>query len=70
MRPWKHILFLLLAGALPVLLSGCMMTASVEDLYTLPQLPDEYRELSAQMDAILASGAGLFGLAAGCGALI
>ena len=57
MRPWKHILFLLLAGALPVLLSGCMMTASVEDLYTLPQLPDEYRELSAQMDAILASGA-------------
>lgn len=42
---------------LPVLLSGCMMTASVEELYSLPQLPAEYQELSAQIDTILASGA-------------
>lgn len=55
-RRWRRALFLLLAAALPALLSGCMMTASVEELYALPKLPDEYRELGAQMDAILSSG--------------
>ena len=48
---------LLLAAALPLLLSGCMLSASVEDLYILPQLPVEYKDLSAQIDAILADGA-------------
>ena len=48
---------ILLLAALPLLLSGCMLSASVEDLYTLPQLPGEYRDLSQQIDEILASGA-------------
>lgn len=47
----------LMAFALPFMLSGCMMTASVEELYALPQLPVEYQALNAQLDAILASGA-------------
>lgn len=47
----------MLVCLLPLALGGCMMTASVEDLYSLPQLPEEYQELSAQIDTILASGA-------------
>ena len=53
----KKLLLALLTALAPVLLSGCMLTASVEELYTLPQLPEEYQELSAQIEAILASGA-------------
>ena len=53
MRKWRA----LLLAALPLLLSGCMLSASVEDLYALPQLPGEYRDLSQQIDEILASGA-------------
>lgn len=48
---------LLLAISLAALLSGCMISASVEELYSLPQLPVEYQALSAQIDSILASGA-------------
>lgn len=48
---------LLAALLMPLVLSGCMMSASVESLYSLPQLPVEYQALSAQIDAILASGA-------------
>ena len=49
-------LWLLLAAALP-LLCGCMMSASVDDLYALPQLPEEYESLSARLSEILALGA-------------
>ena len=55
----------LLAAVLPLLLSGCMLSASVEDLYVLPQLPIEYKDLSAQIDAILADGAEYTSPAAG-----
>lgn len=48
---------LLLVAALPLLLSGCMMSASVEELYALPQLPEEYKALSARLSEILALGA-------------
>lgn len=60
-RKW----LVLLAAALPLLLSGCMLSASVEDLYVLPQLPMEYKDLSAQIDAILAEGAEYTSPAAG-----
>lgn len=53
----KRIRRALLSALLPLLLCGCMMSASVEDLYALPQLPEEYQALSAQIDAILAGGA-------------
>ena len=49
-------LWLLLAAALP-LLCGCMMSASVDDLYALLQLPEEYESLSARLSEILALGA-------------
>lgn len=56
MRRWKKLLLAVLAAA-PLLLSGCMLSASAEDLYALPQLPREYESLSAQLNAIQASGA-------------
>lgn len=53
----KKIWLLLAAAVLPLLLSGCMMSASVDDLYALPQLPDEYKSLSARLAETLALGA-------------
>ena len=53
----KKIWTLLAAAVLPLLLSGCMMSASVDDLYALPQLPDEYKSLSARLAETLALGA-------------
>ena len=53
----KRLLLALLAALVPILLSGCMLTSSVEELYALPQLPEEYQKLSAQIEEILASGA-------------
>ena len=52
----KKRLFPLLA-ALVLLLSGCMMSASADELYALPQLPDEYQALSARLSEVLDSGA-------------
>ncbi|MDE7220724.1 MAG: VCBS repeat-containing protein [Oscillospiraceae bacterium] len=53
----KRKLWILLAAALPLLLTGCMMSASVDELYALPQLPEEYKSLSARLSEILALGA-------------
>lgn len=53
----KRLLLALLAALVPILLSGCMLTSPVEELYALPQLPEEYQKLSAQIEEILASGA-------------
>ena len=54
----KKKLFLLLAAAvLPLLLGGCMMSASADELYALPQLPDEYQALSARLSEVLDGGA-------------
>jgi len=47
----------LVSALMLLVLSGCMMSASVEELYSLPQLPEEYQALSDQIDAILAGGA-------------
>lgn len=48
---------LLASFAALLLLTGCMMSGPVEDLYTLPQLPEEYKDLREQLTAILDSGA-------------
>lgn len=53
----KKLLAALLAALAGLLLSGCMMTASVEELYSPPKLPTEYQALGARIDQILASGA-------------
>ena len=41
------------AALLPLLLSGCMMSASAESLYALPQLPEEYKALSVRLAELL-----------------
>lgn len=53
LQKWKGVFWTL---SLSFLLSGCMMTASVDELYALPQLPPEYQTLNAQIDALLATG--------------
>ena len=42
---------------LPLVLTGCMTMASVEDLYALPRLPEEYQALGKLIDTILTEGA-------------
>lgn len=53
----KKIRLWLLLAALPLALSGCMMSASVDELYALPQLPKEFETLNARLSEILAQGA-------------
>ena len=53
MPQWKKLWIL----ALPLLLSGCMMSATAESLYALPRPPEEYESLSIQLSEILAGGA-------------
>ena len=55
-RPWKRIALagLALAGAL--LLGGCSAPSSAEELFTLPQLPLEYSDLSRQINALIEQG--------------
>lgn len=48
---------LLLAVMLSLLLSGCMFSSSPEDMYSLPQLPNEYTELRGQIENIISAGA-------------
>lgn len=47
---------LLMALASLLLLTGCTLGSSVESLFVLPQLPEEYRELSAALDSLLEEG--------------
>ncbi|MDE7246021.1 MAG: FG-GAP-like repeat-containing protein [Oscillospiraceae bacterium] len=42
---------------LPLLLSGCMVSASAEDLYALPKLPEVYEALSVRLSEVTAEGA-------------
>ena len=44
-------------AVLLLLLSGCMFNSSPEDMYELPQLPEEYSALREEIDAIMADGA-------------
>lgn len=53
---WRRIWRVFPVILLPLLLTGCMMMASVEDLYALPQLPQEYQALGNHIDEILAKG--------------
>ena len=53
----RRILRIFSVVLLPMLLSGCMMMASVEELYALPQLPQEYQALGNHIEEILSNGA-------------
>lgn len=52
----KRILLLLL-GAMLLALCGCGLGGSIDELYSLPQLADEYVELQKAIDAVLSGGA-------------
>lgn len=54
---FRRICRILAVVLLPLLLSGCMMTASVEELYALPKLPQEYQALGNHIEEILSKGA-------------
>lgn len=53
---YKKICVLPLTVAMLVSLSGCLFIGSTEDLYSMPELPDEYVELDAQIKDIIDSG--------------
>lgn len=53
----KKCLLLLFSALLPLLLGGCMLSASAEELYALPQLPEEYQALRACISEVLETGA-------------
>lgn len=55
-RPWRRVALagMVLAGAL--LLGGCSAPSSAEDLFTLPQLPIEYSDLSRQISELIEQG--------------
>lgn len=57
MRRWRHFPILLLTALLPLALSGCMLSASADDLYALPELPAEYETLRVHLAEILSAGA-------------
>lgn len=52
----KKLIFVLLAAALTLALTGCMET-SADDLYALPELSEEYLRLQSAVDDFLSSGA-------------
>ena len=57
MRHWKTKLAALCAAAAMLLpMTGCSLTASAEELFTLPEFPVEYTGLSNQLNALLGQG--------------
>ena len=48
-----HMGKLCLAAALMLLLSGCI-ASSVDELYTLPKLPEDYQKLQEKIEQVLA----------------
>lgn len=53
---WKRWQSICAAAVLAAVLSGCMIVSSPEDLYRLPQLPEEYVELEKEISTLLAAG--------------
>ena len=56
MKRLRLSLLMALSLALALLLCGCSMGVSVEELFTLPQLPEEYAGLSLALEELLESG--------------
>lgn len=53
---WKRVWLAGLALAAACLLGGCSAPSSAQDLFTLPQLPIEYSDLSRQINGLIADG--------------
>ena len=52
----QKLLVLAAVAALPLVLSGCLASSTLEDLFTLPQPPIEYTDLSDTIHGLLADG--------------
>ncbi len=57
MKQIEKMAVLLIGAMLSLMLSGCMFNSSPEDMYELPQFPDEYAALRDMVDAIVEEGA-------------
>jgi len=57
MKLWKKTTVLMICALLCLLLSGCMFNSAPEDMYELPQIPDEYAALQKMVDTIIEGGA-------------
>ncbi|MBE6939231.1 MAG: VCBS repeat-containing protein [Ruminococcaceae bacterium] len=55
-RRLKEIGLLMVTAALVMLLAGCRMEGSVEDLFTLPEIPLAYEGLSEQINNLISKG--------------
>ena len=55
-QPTKKILTILLGAVIALCLSGCLRVTA-DDLYSLPQLSEEYLKLQAQINLVLSQGA-------------
>lgn len=56
-RMAKKLIFLASLAALLLTATGCLFSASVSELYALPQMPVQYQELEAQINGLIAAGA-------------
>lgn len=55
-KTWRKMLMLTAVAVLPLVLTGCLATSTLEDLFTLPQPPIEYTDLSDTIHGLLADG--------------
>ena len=56
MKKKKHLLVALVALLMSLLLCGCEFGSNVEDLYTLPKMPEEYTGLNQLLDELREQG--------------
>ena len=52
----KKAALLVMLAVLLCVLSACGIDSTVEDLFALPRVPDEYTGLSQQIEALLSDG--------------
>ena len=55
-RIWRKLLVSVAATAMALVLSGCLLDSTVEDLFALPRPPIEYTELSRIISDLLTNG--------------
>ena len=55
-RIWRKLLVLTASVMLSLVLTGCLADSTVEDLFTLPQPPIEYTDLSSTIASLISGG--------------
>ena len=56
MKKKKYLIVALIALSMSLLLCGCEFGSNVEDLYTLPKMPEEYTGLNQQLEELRGQG--------------